>query len=119
VKQVLDAVLQRLPGARGAAVVGPDGIPVESSQSDPGINMEWAAAEGIDLVRRAATPASEGAVASETPDEITISGRRGLTVLRAVGAGYFLCLVAAPGTLTGRARYEAWRTGQELREVLE
>ena len=76
-------------------------------------------AKGLREATYAVDIASDGGAASETPDEITISGRRGLTVLRAVGAGYFLCLVAAPGTLTGRARYEAWRTGQELREVLE
>jgi predicted regulator of Ras-like GTPase activity (Roadblock/LC7/MglB family) len=116
-KQVLDAVLTRLPGARGVAVVGPDGIAVESAKKDPAVDMEWAAAGGIDLLRRAATPLKDGA--AETPDEITISGRNGLTVLRGIGAGYFLCLVTAPGTLTGRARYEAWRTGQELRQVLE
>jgi len=115
-KPVLDAVLDRLPGALGAAVVGPDGIPVEMAIRDPGLNLEWAAASGIDLVRRtvAGTPEGQGG----PPDEITIAGGTRLTILRSVGAGYFFCLVTGPGAIAGQARYEAWRTGLQLREVI-
>jgi predicted regulator of Ras-like GTPase activity (Roadblock/LC7/MglB family) len=115
-KTVLDAALARLPGALGAAVVGPDGIPVETAVTSADVNMEWAAAEGMDLVRRVAT--APGRDAAGDPDEITIAADARLTILRSVGAGYFLCLVAGPDVLSGRARYEAWRTGLQLREVI-
>jgi len=115
-KPVLDAVLDRLPGALGAALVGPDGIPVVLVARDPGLNLEWAAATGIEMVRRTAagTPDGHGG----PPDEITIAGGARLTILRSVGAGYFLCLVMGPGAIAGQARYEAWRTGLQLREVI-
>ena len=115
-REMLDAALARLPGALGLAVVGPDGISVESATANAGVNMDWAAAEGMDLVRRASQ--SPAASPAEPPEEITIAGKSRLTILRSLGAGYFLCLVAGPGTLSGRARYEAWRTGQQLREVI-
>jgi predicted regulator of Ras-like GTPase activity (Roadblock/LC7/MglB family) len=116
-KAILTGVMSRLPGALGVAVVGPDGIPVEVSSSSTGIvNMEWAAAEGMDLVRRAGTPAPDGQAGPL--EEITIAARDRLTVLRAVGSGYFLCLVTGPGTNPGQARYEAWRTGLQVREML-
>ena len=115
-REMLDAALARLPGALGLAVVGPDGIPVETATANAEINMDWAAAEGMDLVRRASRHPAPAA--SEPPEEITIAARSRLTILRSVGAGYFLCLVAGPGTLSGRARYEAWRTGLQLREVI-
>lgn len=115
-KELLDDVLVRLPGVLGAAVVGPDGIPVEMAAATMSVNMEWAAAEGMDLVRRAAAPAPEGRGGS--PEEITIAALDRLTILRAVGSGYFLCLVTGPGTIQGQARYEAWRTGLQLRSLL-
>lgn len=115
-KPVLDALLDRLPGALGAAVVGPDGIPVTMVVRDPGLNLEWTAAAGIDLVHRtiAATPEGQGG----PPEEITIAGDARLTILRSVGAGYFFCLVTGPGAIAGQARYEAWRAGLQLREVI-
>ncbi len=115
-KTVLDAALGRLPGALGAAVVGPDGIPVETVVRNADVNMEWAAAEGMDLVRRVATAPGRGTAGE--PDEITIAADARLTILRSVGAGYFLCLVAGKDAIAGQARYEAWRTGLMLREVI-
>jgi predicted regulator of Ras-like GTPase activity (Roadblock/LC7/MglB family) len=115
-KPVLDAVLDRLPGALGAVVVGPDGIPVEMVARDPRLNLEWTAAEGMDMVRRTGTGAPGGR--SEAPEEVTIAGATRLTILRSVGAGYFLCLVTGPEAIAGQARYEAWRTGLQLREVI-
>ena len=115
-KPVLDDMLMRLPGALGAAVVGLDGIPVEIATAGKGVNMEMAAAEGIGLARQTGwTPAGDNAA---SPEEIAVAGPSRLMVLRALGAGYFLCLVAGPSTSPGRARYEAWRTGLRLREVL-
>jgi predicted regulator of Ras-like GTPase activity (Roadblock/LC7/MglB family) len=70
----------------------------------------------MDLVRRVAT--APGRPATGDPDEITIAADARLTILRAVGGGYFLCLVAGPEAIAGQARYEAWRTGLMLREVI-
>ena len=115
-KPVLDAVLDRLPGALGVAVVGPDGIPVEMVVRDPGLNLEWTAAAGMDVVRRSA---AQGPDASQTPpEEICITGTSRLTILRSVGAGYFLCLVTGPEAIAGQVRYEAWRAGLQVREVI-
>jgi predicted regulator of Ras-like GTPase activity (Roadblock/LC7/MglB family) len=115
-RAVLDAVLDRLPGALGAAVVGPDGIPVEMAARDPGINLEWASAVGIEVVRRTSAGGPDGQ--GGTPEEISVVGGPRLTILRSVGAGYYLCLVTGPGAIAGQARYEAWRAGLQLREVI-
>jgi predicted regulator of Ras-like GTPase activity (Roadblock/LC7/MglB family) len=115
-KPVLDAVLDRLPGALGAAVVGPDGIPVEMVVRQPGLNLEWTAAAGMDVVRRTAAQGPEASGAP--PEEVCIARGGGLTILRSVGAGYFLCLVTGPGAIAGQARYEAWRAGLQVREVI-
>ena len=115
-KDVLAGMLTRVPGALGAAVVGPDGLPVEAATAGTGVNMEVASAEGIGMVKRAGWSPSEGD--GEPPEEVAVASRSRLTILRALGSGYFLCLVAGPGTIAGQARYEAWRTGQQLREVI-
>jgi len=115
-KPVLDDMLMRLPGALGAAVVGLDGIPVEIATAGPDVNMELVAAEGIGVARQSGwTPTGDN---TASPEEIAITGPSRLTILRALGSGYFLCLVTGPGIIPGKARYEAWRTGLRLREVL-
>jgi len=115
-KELLLDMLNRLPGALGAAVVGPDGLAVASSTIRPGVNMEVASAETIHVVKRTGwTPDGE---AQEPPEEIALASRTRLTVMRALGSGYFLCLVTGPETIPGQARYEAWRAGQKLREVI-
>jgi len=116
VKAVLDGLLSRLPGALGVAIVGLDGLPVESVTSGPGVNMDVVSAEGIGLVRRSGwSPSGESA---EKLQEIALTSPSRLTIFRDLGSGYFLCVVTGPGTLPGQARYEAWRTGLLLREVI-
>jgi predicted regulator of Ras-like GTPase activity (Roadblock/LC7/MglB family) len=115
-KAVLEEMLARVPGALGAAVVGLDGIPVEVMTTGRDVNMEVVSAEGIGLVRSSGWAPS--ASDADVPEEIAVRGRSRLTILRALGSGYFLFLVAEPHTLSGQARYEVWRTGLKLRQVL-
>ncbi len=115
-KAVLQQVLDRIPGSVGAAIVGLDGIPVEkvAARDDP--NMDLVSAEGINVVRRA--NASMDSRPGDRADEIMITSRSGLTILRSLGSDYYLCLVAGPDCIPGQARYEAWRAGLLLQETI-
>jgi predicted regulator of Ras-like GTPase activity (Roadblock/LC7/MglB family) len=114
-KAVLQELCDRIPGSLGAAVVGLDGIPVEKIAVRGQFNIDLASAEGINVVKRAVAGDRDPA---DRPLEISIASRTGLTILRAIGSDYYLCLVVGPDSLAGRARYEAWRAGALLREEI-
>ncbi len=115
-KVLLQEIIDRLPGALGVAVVGLDGVPVEQVASDQDFSIELASAEGMGIVLRAVS--TEPGVGGEPLEEITVSRPKRLTILRALGPDYFLCLVVGPESPPGRARFEAWRAGLQLREAV-
>ena len=113
-KAILQDMLDRTPGALAVSVVGLDGIPVETIAAGGDVNIDLAAAEGITLVKRTTGPAGQ----RETPEEISVTTSSGLMILRALGQDYYLCLIVGRECLPGRARYEAWRAGQALRQTI-
>jgi len=116
-KAVLQEILDRIPEALGAAVVGLDGLPVEKITARPSFNIDLASAEWVSLAKRAAS-ALRGATPAGGPEEITVTSRSGVAILRSIGGDYFLCVVVGPECLQGRARYEVWRAGLQLQEAL-
>src|SRR6266481_6282730 len=80
-KAVLQEILDRIPEALGAAVVGLDGIPVEKLAARPSFNIDLASAEWISLVKRASA-ALRGATPAGGPEEISVTSRSGLAILR-------------------------------------
>jgi predicted regulator of Ras-like GTPase activity (Roadblock/LC7/MglB family) len=116
-KAVLQDILDRIPEALGAAVVGLDGIPVEMLVARPSFNIELASAEWAGIAKRAAA-ALRATSPPGAPDEISVTSRAGMAILRSIGGDYFLCVVVGPDCLQGRARYEVWRAGMQLEEVL-
>ena len=115
-RAALHDVLDRIPGALGAAVVGLDGIPVERLTAQEGFNIDLASAEGIGVVRRASGTLRD--LPEEMLEEITITYRSQLMILRSLSADYYLCVVVGPETILGHARYETWRAGQQLRAAI-
>ena len=115
-RSVLQEVLDRIPEALGAAVVGLDGIAVDKVAAQPSFNIDLASAQSIALVKRAASTLRDPA--ADRPEEISVTCRSGLTILRSIGGDYYLCVVLAPGCIPGRARYEVWKAGMQLERAV-
>lgn len=115
-RSVLQEVLDRVPGSLGAAVVGLDGIAVEKVSARREFNIDLASAEGIGVVKRATASLREGP--PDPLEEITIVSRSRFVILRSIGSDYYLCVIVGPEAIPGRARYEAWRAGQQLQEAI-
>jgi predicted regulator of Ras-like GTPase activity (Roadblock/LC7/MglB family) len=115
-KKALQEVLGRIPGALGAAVVGLDGIAVEKAVVPGGLNIDLIAAEGINVVKRAL--ASLRDPSGGPIEEIAVTSRSRLVIMRSLGHDYFLCVVVGPDAVAGRARYEAWKAGLELQQAI-
>ena len=104
------SLLDRCPGARGAAVIDGDGIPVivDSAVDD----LELLAAEYAPIIRDIRSAARElhhGALR-----QFTIAADQVAVVLTSLAAGYFLLVVLEPQAPTGRARFYSRLSGERL-----
>jgi predicted regulator of Ras-like GTPase activity (Roadblock/LC7/MglB family) len=103
----LSSITSRIDGAVALSLVAGDGIPVESVNSDPQLDLEVLAAELISQVR----------VISDDHRELNVGAVRHLAVttdrftlmVSGLAEGYYLLLVLADPTSYGRARFELRR----------
>lgn len=111
-REVLERICTRVGGALGALIIAEDGIVVERHAVDPSLDLELAGVEFLGAAReiRRATAAVE---AGEM-DEMIVTNRGRLTLLRLIGPGYYLLLLLEPAAVVGRGRYELRRAAIEL-----
>ena len=103
-KDVLQVLVGKLEEARGAAIVGVDGIPLEEHVRGGGLDLEKMAAECTSLIK---TAMETGRALEQGPTrEVVLRCEGAQTILRSLSADYFLCLILGPQAHLGRARYE-------------
>jgi predicted regulator of Ras-like GTPase activity (Roadblock/LC7/MglB family) len=103
----LNEICSRIDGAVALSLVGRDGMPIESVNTDPGVDLEVLAAELVAQVRAISDQQRELAVGSVTHFAVTTEK---LTLMVSVVAdGFYLLLVLASGGSYGRARFELRR----------
>jgi len=106
-REELEKICTRVEGSLGAAIMAEDGIVVDRHLVDPAVDLELASVEFLGAARemRRATMAAE---AGEL-EEMLVTNRDRLGLLRLLGPGYYLLLFMAPTALVGRGRYELRR----------
>jgi predicted regulator of Ras-like GTPase activity (Roadblock/LC7/MglB family) len=103
-KDVLQGLVGRLDEARGAAIVGIDGIALEEHSRGKNLDLERLAAECTSLIKAAG---ETGRALEQGPaKELVLRCEGAQTILRSLTADYFLCLILGPDAQLGRARYE-------------
>src|SRR5437773_11983103 len=103
-KQILEGLVSRIEEARGAAIVGVDGIAIEEHSRGAGLDLERLAAECTSLIK---TAVQTGRALDQGPaEEVVLRCEHAQTILRSLTADYFLCLTLGPQAQLGRARYE-------------
>ena len=110
IEHAIEALVERCPGARGAAVMDLDGIPVVARPRDAG--LEELGAELASILRdvdRSAREFQHGALR-----QVSVTAENAVVVLTAVAAGYFLMLVLGADGLAGKARFLSRLTGERL-----
>jgi predicted regulator of Ras-like GTPase activity (Roadblock/LC7/MglB family) len=102
-REVLARTGHDLPGCKGAALVGLDGMVIEQWTLEDTSSMESVAAELSSLLKaaRGATRNTEGGPLAE----VTLRTEAWAGVIRSVGAGYYLMVLTAPDALLGRTRF--------------
>jgi predicted regulator of Ras-like GTPase activity (Roadblock/LC7/MglB family) len=114
----LQKMIDGVPGALGAALMGSDGIPV-AEVSGAGEGGELVGGAGVefgrilDEVRKGADALGAGRL-----DEMVIALARCTLVFRSVDDELFLVVALAPDGNLGKARFQVRRRLLELREQL-
>jgi predicted regulator of Ras-like GTPase activity (Roadblock/LC7/MglB family) len=103
----LNRIRGRVGGARALALVDRDGIPVESVNSDPDLDLEMLAAELITQARSISDDHRELGVGEVR--QFSVATDRLTLMVSSVAPGYYLLLVLDPGGSFGRARFELRR----------
>jgi predicted regulator of Ras-like GTPase activity (Roadblock/LC7/MglB family) len=94
-------LMEDCPGARGAAIVDPDGIPVVVTPREG--SLETLAAELATILRDLAKAAREFQHGSLK--QCSVFAEDASIVLTTIASGYFLVLVLSRDGLTGKGRF--------------
>lgn len=117
----LQAIVDAMPSALAASVMGVDGLAVatvetEALQAEDGLDLSSLLVEFSSVlgqVQRTGDIFAAGAV-----EELTIRSERLITLLRPVSGDYFVALAIKPGSLVGKGRYLLRVHGARLLEEL-
>jgi predicted regulator of Ras-like GTPase activity (Roadblock/LC7/MglB family) len=103
-KEALHLLLQGLPGARSASVMGFDGIAIDSVDAADATGQEQSAAIELAAVASQLKRASEGLGAGDVR-EVALETEQQVTLLRPLTAEYLLAVTVGKDGYVGQARY--------------
>lgn len=106
----IDELINACPGAVGAAIVDPDGIPVvvqprEASLDDVG-------AEFATIIRE--VDEAERELQHGKLEQLIVTADRSVLIVTLMNEGYYLVLQLRPGGLVGKGRFLSRVTGEKL-----
>ena len=108
--EVLNGLMERCPGARGTAIVDPDGIPVAATPSDASVEVLGAELGRILVeVRDAGREFRHGALR-----QFSVYAEEVVVLVTMLSGGYFLLLLLDTDAVVGRARFLSRLTGETL-----
>lgn len=109
-EESMKELLESCPGARGAAIVDPDGIPVAVSPDDG--SLEVLGAELATVLHDLAEAARE--LKHGQLEQCSVFAEDAVIILTTIAAGYFLVLVLGRDASAGRGRFRSRITRTRL-----
>lgn len=103
----LSDICGKIDGAVAISLVGRDGMPIESINRDPAVDLEVLSAELIAQVRALSEQHRE--LSAGTVNHFAVSTDKVTLMVSAVADGYYLLLVLGNNGSYGRARFELRR----------
>jgi len=114
--ETLRRIAEKVEGARAVALVGADGIPVETWGAPEGLSMESVAAEIGGLLKAARTTGA--ATGNGEVREVAAVTDGAITLLSRVTREYYLLLLLAREGNLGRGRFELRKAAAALEKEL-
>jgi predicted regulator of Ras-like GTPase activity (Roadblock/LC7/MglB family) len=109
-EEAMKALVARCPGARGAAIMDPDGIPVVLSPQDATLEaLGTELASVVEGVERTGREFEHGDL-----QQLSVHAENAVVILTALAAGYFLMLVLNRDGLVGKGRFLSRLTSERL-----
>lgn len=115
-RDTLRGITERVEGARAVAIVGLDGISVETYGVAQAVSIELVAAELMAFLKSAQDPRAE--MFSGQIREMTIGGEETRIVLSRISGRYYLLLLLGGEGILGQGRYELARAAAALEKEL-
>ena len=109
-EDAMQSLIDRCPGARGAAIIDPDGIPVVVMPDDSSLEALGAElATIVGGVDRAGREFHHGGLR-----QLSVQAEKAVVILTSLAAGYFLVLVLNRDGIPGKGRFLSRLTGERL-----
>ncbi len=110
-EHTLSDLVVACPGARGAAIVDPDGIPLAfAPEEDPALEILGAELSSILRdIEQAGRELEHGPLR-----QLSVNAESATVVVTTTGGGYFIILVLSPDGVAGKARFLSRLTGERL-----
>jgi predicted regulator of Ras-like GTPase activity (Roadblock/LC7/MglB family) len=115
-RDTLRGIAERVEGTRAVAIVGLDGISVETYGVAQALSIEMVAAELMAFLKSAQDPRAE--MFSGQIREMTIGGEDSRIVLSRISRRYYLLLLLGGEGILGQGRYELARAAAALEKEL-
>jgi predicted regulator of Ras-like GTPase activity (Roadblock/LC7/MglB family) len=115
-RDTLRGIAERVEGARAVAIVGLDGISVETFGLAQDVSIELVAAELLAFLKSAQDPRAE--MFSGQIRELTIVGDESRIVLSRISRRYYLLLLLGREGILGQGRYELAKAAAALEKEL-
>lgn len=112
----LQDLTHRTPGARGALIMGLDGIAVDKYLASEGINLEVFSAEYLSLLKKTLDTNRELGLGQLR--ELTVFTDHLIAIIQAVTTEYFIVFALPPEGNFGRARFEIRKSALRLAKEL-
>jgi predicted regulator of Ras-like GTPase activity (Roadblock/LC7/MglB family) len=115
-RDTLRGITERIQGASTVAIVGIDGITVETYGIAQDISIEMVAAEMLAFLKSAQKPRTE--IFSGQILELTVVGEGHRIVLSRISREYYLLLLLGGEGILGQGRYELAKAAAALEKEL-
>lgn len=112
----LNDIAQRIEGLQALALVGEDGLPVDSVTHDEHLDLEMLCAEMASLVR--SMSANDTELGSGPVRQLLVQTGECTLLTSSVANGYYLLAVGGDDLALGRARFELRRAPLALADEL-
>jgi len=109
-EEPMQRLMDDCPRAQGAAIVGPDGIPVVVTPREG--SLETLGVELAGILRDLAKAARE--FQHGRLEQCSVFAEDAIIILTTINAGYFLILVMSRDGLAGKARFQSRVVGARL-----
>ena len=115
-QEILENLVSRVGGARGAILLDKDGVPIAQAPQGPAFDLEAVGALSRPLLRDTLAAAARGGQGAVL--EVLLEAERATLAMIPLKNSCYLCFLLSPEAMLGRGLFEARRAASALDQAL-